>query len=618
MEESAEKYEFLINHILDVIVEVDLYGIFTYVSNRVYDMFGYRPEELIGNLFFSYIHPDDLENIIENFNKALEGRGSIALKYRVKHKKGYYVIIYAKGSLVEVNGKPKLVGVLRDITQRELAERELQREREKAQLYLDTVGVMVIALNKNGEITLINRKGCDVLEYTEEELIGKNWFLTCLPDSIRNKIYEGFKKLMRKEIEVTRFYENSVITKNSKEKIIAWHNTVLTSDEGKIIGTLSSGEDITERKKAKKLLKQSEEKYRMIFTGASDAIAVFDGKTILDCNEIFVKLFGYIDKDEIIGKTPWDISPKKQPDGIVSFEKGQIYIKKALLGEPQRFYWKHLKKDGSLFDTEISLSSFKLENEDYIMTIIRDITERKKSERELREISHLKTELLERTSHELKTPLISIKGFTELLFELHKDKFDEDVYSILGEIRQGTEQLESIINKLLQSSLLESGKVQFDPTEEDLSFLIRFCVKNFEGLANTRNHHISLDIPDKLILIFEKEQIYEVISHLLINAIKYTPPNGEIRIKTEIEKDFVIISIKDNGIGFSKEERKKIFKKFGKIERYGKGWDIGIEGTGMGLYTSKNIVKLHGGNIWAESKGRNKGSTFYFSLPITK
>ena len=77
-------------------------------------------------------------------------------------------------------------------------------------------------------------------------------------------------------------------------------------------------------------------------------------------------------------------------------------------------------------------------------------------------------------------------------------------------------------------------------------------------------------------------------------------------------------SIRDNGIGFSRDDKNKIFKQFGKIERYGKGWDIGIEGTGMGLYTSKKIVKMHGGKIWAESEGRNKGSEFCFSLPIRK
>jgi signal transduction histidine kinase len=102
---------------------------------------------------------------------------------------------------------------------------------------------------------------------------------------------------------------------------------------------------------------------------------------------------------------------------------------------------------------------------------------------------------------------------------------------------------------------------------------------------------------------------------LLINAIKYTPPNGKILISSEILEEYFLISIQDNGIGFTEEEKSQIFKRFGKIERYGQGWDVGIEGSGLGLYISKKIIELHGGKIWLVSKGRNKGSIFNFTLP---
>ena len=131
-----------------------------------------------------------------------------------------------------------------------------------------------------------------------------------------------------------------------------------------------------------------------------------------------------------------------------------------------------------------------------------------------------------------------------------------------------------------------------------------------------RNHSINLNLHDILITSFEKEQIHQVVSNLLNNAIKYTPPNGEIEVRSKIKNNFIVISIKDEGIGITKEERSQIFRQFGKIERYGQGWDIVSEGSGLGLYISKKIVELHGGEIWVESEGRNKGSTFSFSLPI--
>ena len=112
--------------------------------------------------------------------------------------------------------------------------------------------------------------------------------------------------------------------------------------------------------------------------------------------------------------------------------------------------------------------------------------------------------------------------------------------------------------------------------------------------------------------------MYEVITNLLTNAIKYTPPSGKIEVNSGVYNDKIVVSVKDNGIGFTEREKARLFQQFGKIERYGQGFDVGIDGSGLGLYISKNIVELHGGSIWVESAGRNRGSTFYFTLPTLK
>ena len=118
--------------------------------------------------------------------------------------------------------------------------------------------------------------------------------------------------------------------------------------------------------------------------------------------------------------------------------------------------------------------------------------------------------------------------------------------------------------------------------------------------------------------MIDKERIYEVISNLLLNAVKYTPPGGIISIQTYTDDNNHIVSVSDNGIGFTEEEKKQVFKQFGKIERYGQGWDVAIEGTGLGLYITKKLVELHGGKIWLKSEGRDKGTTFSFSIPMDK
>ena len=120
--------------------------------------------------------------------------------------------------------------------------------------------------------------------------------------------------------------------------------------------------------------------------------------------------------------------------------------------------------------------------------------------------------------------------------------------------------------------------------------MINFCVNELQGVAKARNLNIIVDINKNIDVEITKEDIYTVISHLIINAIKYTPPNGLIIVKTEIQDEYCVISVEDNGIGITIEESRQLFRKFGKIERYGKEWDVGIDGMGLGLYNSKKII----------------------------
>jgi len=240
---------------------------------------------------------------------------------------------------------------------------------------------------------------------------------------------------------------------------------------------------------------------------------------------------------------------------------------------------------------------------------LQDITEKK-------EIEVIKTNLLTRFSHEFKTPLISIKGFADFLLTEHDKNLDVKTISFLKKIKDGGVRLKELINSFIESSQLDNALTKLKLQQENLSDLIKTGLEEMQGLINLRDHTINLDIHDQLIASVDKEKIFSVITNLLLNAINYTPKSGKIWIQSIIKEDSIIVSVKDNGIGLDDIEKKQLFKPFGKIERYGKGWDIISEGMGMGLYLSKEILNLHGGKIWVESKGSNKGTTFYFSLPI--
>jgi len=159
------------------------------------------------------------------------------------------------------SGKNEIIGVLeifRDLTERKQLWDQLREERDKARQYLSVAGVVMVALDRKGRVTLINEMGCEVLGYEEDEIIGNSWFDFYIPERMREEVRNLFQKLIAGEVKLAEYYENPILIRNGEERIIAWHNTTLRDKKGHIIGTLSSGEDITERKRTEAELIRSE------------------------------------------------------------------------------------------------------------------------------------------------------------------------------------------------------------------------------------------------------------------------------------------------------------------------------------------------------------------------
>ncbi len=390
-------------------------------------------------------------------------------------KKGYFVVVFD------------------NITERKKAEHVIKKERERAEQYLDLAGVIIIALNQKGIITLLNKKGHKILGYEEGELIGKNWFEECLPARTKHEILEIFTNLINGDTESVEYFEIIVKTKKGKEKLIAWYNTLLYDDKGKIVGTLSSGEDITKRKETDNLI-----------------------------------------KEEI---------------------------------------------------------------------------------RKLKELDQIKNDLTRRVSHELNTPLISIYSAASLLLDVYRDDLTSRTLKIIEMIKDGGERLKGLASSLVDIYDLESNKINLDLKMFNITEILEFCIKELQPLIIRRKHELEFDISQEVYLKVDYIRIKKAILNLLENAIKYTPPKGKIYIKLHEFDKHVEIIIKDIGVGFTEQEKGKIFKKFGKIERHGKGMFVDTEGPGLGLYISRKIVRLHDGDIFLKSEGRNKGSIFVMQIP---
>jgi PAS domain S-box-containing protein len=167
--------------------------------------------------------------------------------------------VFGKSGVID-----RIIHIATDITERKQAEEKLRKERNRAQTYLDIAAVIFVAIDATGMVTLINRKGCEILGRDESQIIGKNWFDSFVPEGLRDKVKTVFRQLMTGRIEPVEYFENPVLRRDGQERIIAWHNTLLRDEIGTITGTLSSGEDITERKRAEQNLRDNQKRLKAL------------------------------------------------------------------------------------------------------------------------------------------------------------------------------------------------------------------------------------------------------------------------------------------------------------------------------------------------------------------
>ena len=268
-----------------------------------------------------------------------------------------------------------LRGAAQDITNRKRNEAELEYERNMAQMYLETAGVMIIALDKEGKISLINREGCEILKVKKEDILGKIWIDSFVLDSARKDVKQVFDKIISGDIEVVKNNELSIVTANKEKKILFWHNSVLHDTMENIIGLLSSGTDITERKQAEKALAESENLFRTSFENATAGIVMVakDG-TFSMVNDRACELWGYT-REELLQLHYNDITYEE--DQVI----GTISVNKMISGELNHaaLEKRYIKKDGTVIWALVSISAIRdeMNNVKYFITYIHDITDSK-------------------------------------------------------------------------------------------------------------------------------------------------------------------------------------------------------------------------------------------------
>ena len=358
---------------VDIIMILDTKLNLTFVNRHIH---GENKQSIVGQAMSTLLTDNEWKESKPYLEQAIETRTPVNFESVYTYPDGGAVNLESIASPIIVDGVVEgLVVTSRDITRRKKTMMVLQEERKRAQNYLDIAGTMLLALDLDGNVTLINKAGCEILELDEANIIGKNWFDSFLPEDIREDIRGIFQHVVHDNIEgYGTNAGHSVITGGGREKTIAWRHSIVRDEKGAIVGVLSSGEDVTGRLMAEKALKESEEKFSRAFSASPAAIAITAVKDAryMEVNDTYTKIIGY-SREELIGRTAIEVGIwNKEEDPSWLFD--MLKKKGTVRDEEIEFR----TKSGEALTWLLSAEIISINDEECIIGVATDISERKK------------------------------------------------------------------------------------------------------------------------------------------------------------------------------------------------------------------------------------------------
>ncbi|MBD3226598.1 MAG: PAS domain S-box protein, partial [Candidatus Lokiarchaeota archaeon] len=493
------------------------------------------------------------------------------------------------------------------------AEKLVKQNKENLENLFNSLNDFIFVLDGDGNILEVNKTVLERLGYTKKEITSMN-VLDLHPQELRDSTKRQFEKIIKREDD---YCELPLRTKNGE--LIEVSTKINHGKWGSSDVIFGISRDMEDKEKWEQKLIESEQKFRSIAETSFMGIMIIENRKIKYYNNALMDILEISEERELQNESDFS--------GFIHSEDREEWLKNLNNINSKNHKFNTIFQIKTRWDkikwVEVFYKRIYYKKSYSEFITIMDISKRKKAEKliieeydRLMELNELRKDIITRISHELKTPLTTMYGSSQLLLETYKDQMSEDVLEYVEMNHRGCVRLTKLIQNLIDATILDSNKMSLSLKDEDLVKIIQNSLDNISEMAKSRNISIDAQIPNEFKYKLDRERIEQAITNILSNAVKNTLPDGTITVKLTNDDEYVDISVKDTGIGLTDREKEKIFRKFGKIERYKMNVDLNIEGSGLGLYISKEIVELHGGEIKAESEGRNKGATFILRLPL--
>jgi diguanylate cyclase (GGDEF)-like protein/PAS domain S-box-containing protein len=394
LEYARDRYTRLYHQAPEGYLSLDASGVIRQFNQTFADLMGDKQIDLVGKPLADLMSGADRDIFLSRFKAFFKNPEGKSMDVTLHRRKAGSFIAHLTGrretDAVSSSGRPAaalLLVIVSDVTDQKAMEDALRQERDASQRYLGVVGSIVMVIRQDQTVSLINQAGCQLLGYRQEEIIGANWFDRFLPERLRTNAKAHFNRLISETLDLIKSLESVVLTHSGEERIVVWRNTVLRNMAGNIVGTLSSGEDVTERRQAEAALREREAILHNITAAAQDAIVMMDPAGLISFwNPAAEQIFGYTPQEALGQNLHQLLAPERYHDA--HYKAFPAFLNSGRGNAIGKTLGLHaLRKDGVEIAVAVSLSAFQIENQWYAVGILRDETERKAQELELRRLA---------------------------------------------------------------------------------------------------------------------------------------------------------------------------------------------------------------------------------------